>query len=374
MVETPHGVGHNNRQVRVRRMNNDDIINKRNGNRISVQIPQQKIRVTDEWLNDTSNTSGRLVKCQTEDWPGSTPNPILEICEHVSTHATEEVLVIGSGTSVGTQFRQVYLTHGIRDDRFAQDGVKTGGRTRNIQRACLTILDTLRKVLTGANIPVSLLELMRVGPKFMIIDMATSVFYRDLERGGQNKRCVTFDDWLRAACNTSAEHGENELTTNESRDVSNDIKVYPEKEAPLTGEEPTDMPQHSMKLSALFEFRTTQVTGAGLTGGKGGKLIADMVAAETAQQLASKMYELVINADKKRQRLDQELPGRRQELSKSSKLGNIIYDVLGTTAHQLTDGEHISVNDAELSRQREEFLEVTEQSSEFQDFANMRIL
>ena len=50
--------------------------------------------------------------------------------EHVSTHATEEVLVIGSGASVGTQFRQVYFTHGIRDDPFVQNGFEAGAAQR----------------------------------------------------------------------------------------------------------------------------------------------------------------------------------------------------------------------------------------------------
>ena len=79
---------------------------------------------------------------------------------------------------------------------------------------------------------------MRVGPKFMIIDMVTSVFYRDLEQGRQNERCPALGGWLRVVCNASAEHKENELTenestTNESKDVSNHRKVYPDKETPL---------------------------------------------------------------------------------------------------------------------------------------------
>ena len=49
---------------------------------------------------------------------------------------------------------------------------------------------------------------------------------------------------------------------------------------------------------------------------------------------------------------------------------SIIYDVLRTTAQHLTDGEHISVNDVELSRQRKEFIEATTRSDKFQDFAN----
>ena len=229
-------------------------------------------------------------------------------------------------------------------------------------------------VIAKAKIPISRLEQMRVGPKFMIIDMVTSVFYRDLEQGEQNERCSALDCWLRAACNASTEHKEDELTenestTNEPRDVSNHRKVYPDKETPLTEYEPTDITQHDMKLSTLFEFRTTRAARTGFEGGKSDILIVDMVAVETAQQLAGRMYELVINADKKRQRREHELPSRRRESSKPSKLETIIYAVLRATAQQLTDGEHISVNDAELSRQREEFLDATTRG-EFQDFAN----
>jgi hypothetical protein len=90
----------------------------------------------DKWLDDTSNANGRRVECQTEDWPGSTPNPILDSTdEHVSTHATEEVLVIGSGASVGTQFRQVYFTHGLfRMGLFRMGLFRMGLRQGDAQR------------------------------------------------------------------------------------------------------------------------------------------------------------------------------------------------------------------------------------------------
>ena len=160
------------------------------------------------------------VECHTEDWPGSTPTPILEEYDNrnFSRHATEEVLLIGYGLHTCTRFRHAYLTYNIRDDRFAK-----GSYADNVQEACLTVLDTLRKVLTNAEIPISLLELMRVGPKFMIIDMVTSALCEDLQ--GQFTRSAKLDAWIRAACNTSPEWMESDFTVKQ--------EVYPDKETPL---------------------------------------------------------------------------------------------------------------------------------------------
>jgi hypothetical protein len=128
-------------------MNNDDIIHTRNGNRVSVQVSHCEIKGMDEWLDGASNASGQRVECQTEDWPGSTPNPILESNnEHFSTHATKEVLVIGHGADIGTQFCQVYFTHGLRErSQVIHDDFETGRHTKIVQGACVTILDTLQR-------------------------------------------------------------------------------------------------------------------------------------------------------------------------------------------------------------------------------------
>ena len=93
-----------------------------------------------------------------------------------------------------------------------------GSYAANVREACFTVLDTLREVLTNAEISISLLELMRVGPKFMIIDMVTSAFYEDLK--GQFTRSAKLDAWIRTACNTSHEWMEEDFTVNQD--------VYPD--------------------------------------------------------------------------------------------------------------------------------------------------
>ena len=225
------------------------------------------------------------------------------------------MLLIGYGLHICTRFRHAYLTYGIRDDCFAK-----GGYAENVQEACLAILDTLRKVLTNAEIPTSLLELMRVGPKFMIIDMVTSAFYEDLQ--GRLTRSAKLDAWIRAACNASPEQMESDFTVNN--------RVHPDKETPLEGCEPTDTSQYNMKLSALFEFRTTFKHRTGLAVGESGELIAAMFATEIAQQLASKMYEFTVELSRKKQH--HEPSHQKSKLAKSNKMRTVIRDIVRAAA------------------------------------------
>ena len=340
-----YGAVHDNNYVRARLMDNDDVIGGFPGNRISVWGPEEEIKDLHECFTSTQSThaSGPRVDCHMEDWPSSTPTPVLErhSKRHFSNHATKEVLIIGYGANVCTQFRRAYLTLGIRDDCF-----KTGGYAKNVQEACFPILDTLREVLTNAGITISLLELMRVGPKFMVVDMVTSVFYGNLK---QNERSAKLDAWIRAACNASPEHTESDFTVNK--------KVYPDKETPLPGCDQSGMAQYDMEINALFELRTTREDGFRLAASKSGEVIATMVAIEIMQQLAGKLYEFTINTCKKIQ--CHEPSQQRSRSVHSNQIRTVIYDVVKAAAQQLTDGEHISVNDVNLNKQREEFKEAT---------------
>ena len=149
-----------------------------------------------------THVNGPTMECQTSDWPSSTPTPILNWRDNQTAdlHATGEVLLIGYGSHACVKFRQTYLTYSIRDDCFAEEGY-----ARNVQEACLTILDTLREVLTKSEIQISLIELMRVGPKFIIIDMVTSALYEDVQ---QDDRSAKMDAWVRGACDASQERTE----------------------------------------------------------------------------------------------------------------------------------------------------------------------
>ena len=170
-------------------MTTSEVLVSFSGNRMSVR-PKKQMEDIRKWITNTPSTSasGPRVSCQREDWPGSTPTPFMEWHRnrHFHTHATEEVLIAGFGTDACTRFRCKYLTFDIRNDCF-----KGGKYAKNVQEACFTILDTLRDVLTRAEIKISLLELMRVGPKFMIVDMITSALSKHLsqsERSAQQQR------------------------------------------------------------------------------------------------------------------------------------------------------------------------------------------
>ena len=340
VISGAHGVVHSGNHVRARPMDNNDVLRGFSGVGMSFFGPVAEIEKLTEWFEQEVDTDP-LVECHTEDWPGSTPTPILEYGDNnFNQHATEEVLFIGYGLHTCTRFRHTYLTRNIRDDCFAK-----GSYAENVQEACLTVLDTLRKVLTNAEIPISLLELMRVGPKFMIIDMATSALCEDSR--GQATRSAKLDAWIRAACNTSSEWMGSDFTVKQG--------VYPDKETPLEGYEQSNTAQYNMELSALFEFRTTRKDDTGLAVGRSGELIATMFATEIAQGLASKMYELMNNFGRKKQYHG---PAHQKSKStRSNKMQTVIRGTIKAAAQQLTDEEHISVSDTDLIKQREEFKE-----------------
>ena len=64
-----YGTVHDNMYVRARRMDNDDVIDKFNGNRISVWGPGEKVKELNGWFAGTSSThaSGPQMECQMED-------------------------------------------------------------------------------------------------------------------------------------------------------------------------------------------------------------------------------------------------------------------------------------------------------------------
>ena len=109
-----HSVVHDNRLVRVRTRNNNDILQKTNGSAMSFFGPTAEIEEIREWIEERSgaHVNGPPMECQTDDWLGSTPTPILEWRSNrtVDLYATEEVLLIGYGSHVCVRFRHAYLT------------------------------------------------------------------------------------------------------------------------------------------------------------------------------------------------------------------------------------------------------------------------
>ena len=95
IIRGMHGVVHDNKHVRARLMDNNDVIRGFNGSGMSFFGPVAEIERLLEWLDHDSDAhmSGPPVECHAEDWPGSTPTPILEEYSNrnFSLHATEEV-------------------------------------------------------------------------------------------------------------------------------------------------------------------------------------------------------------------------------------------------------------------------------------------